>query len=118
MAAMSKFLNWIGIETDRDEYPEEYGNVGMLEPAEEHESRYSGKKRRESKVVPIHATTQLKLVVISPATKTMPVVVTVSHATRAVGSCSKMASSTASDIWSHILSGCPSVTDSDVNRCI
>jgi hypothetical protein len=27
------------------------------------------------------------------------------------------ASSTASEIWSAILSGCPSDTDSDVNRC-
>ena len=38
----------------------------------------------------------------------------VSHATRLFGSSSRMASSTASEIWSHILSGWPSVTDSDV----
>src|SRR3989338_5833141 len=29
-----------------------------------------------------------------------------------------MASNTASEIWSATLSGCPSVTDSDVNRCL
>ena len=33
------------------------------------------------------------------------------------GSCARIASSTASLIWSQILSGCPSVTDSDVNSC-
>ena len=47
---------------------------------------------------------------------TMPVVAVHSQATCPWGSCSRMASSTASDIWSHILSGCPSVTDSEVNR--
>src|SRR5450759_4096122 len=47
---------------------------------------------------------------------TMPVVVAVSHATRASGSSVRIASRIASEIWSHILSGCPSVTDSDVNR--
>src|SRR5207248_4818025 len=46
----------------------------------------------------------------------MPVVTSVSQATRACESSSKMASSTASEIWSAILSGCPSVTDSDVKR--
>ena len=56
------------------------------------------------------------LVVISPITSTSPVVVQVSHATRADGSSAIIASSTASDIWSQSLSGCPSVTDSDVNR--
>ena len=44
------------------------------------------------------------------------VVVAVSHATRACGSCRTKASRMASLIWSHILSGWPSVTDSDVNR--
>lgn len=34
----------------------------------------------------------------------------------AVGSWARMASSTASEIWSQILSGCPSVTDSDVKN--
>ena len=56
------------------------------------------------------------LVVTSPATWTRPVVTIVSTATRAVGSCSRIASRIASEIWSQILSGCPSVTDSDVNR--
>ena len=56
---------------------------------------------------------------ISPATMAMPVVTSVSHATRAAGSLAMMASSTASEIWSAILSGWPSVTDSDVKtwRC-
>src|SRR5438132_6683007 len=45
----------------------------------------------------------------------IPVVTRVSQATRAVGSLPMMASSTASEIWSAILSGWPSVTDSDVN---
>ena len=54
-------------------------------------------------------------VVTSPASSTMPVVVSVSHATRDIGSCSSIASSTASEIWSHILSGWPIDTDSDVN---
>src|SRR2546430_14276048 len=52
---------------------------------------------------------------ISPATTAMPVVHMLSHATRLYGSCSNMPSRTASLIWSHILSGWPSVTDSDVN---
>src|SRR5881275_15360 len=56
------------------------------------------------------------LVVISPATITSPVVISVSHATRLFGSLRSAASSTASEIWSAILSGWPSVTDSDVNR--
>ena len=55
-------------------------------------------------------------VVISPNTRTSPVVVAVSQATRASGSLSRMLSRMASEIWSHILSGWPSVTDSDVNR--
>ena len=52
--------------------------------------------------------------VISPATKIMPVAATVSQATRAMGSWARMASSTPSEIWSQTLSGCPSVTDSEV----
>src|SRR5215210_1347996 len=55
-------------------------------------------------------------VVISPATTTRPVVTSVSHATRPCGSSASTASSTLSEIWSAILSGWPSVTDSDVNR--
>ena len=53
---------------------------------------------------------------ISPRTSTRPVVVAVSQATRAFGSSRMIASRMASEIWSHILSGWPSVTDSDVNR--
>src|SRR5271154_906713 len=56
------------------------------------------------------------LVVISPAMTTRPVAVRVSAATRLKGSCARQASRIASEIWSAILSGCPSVTDSDVNR--
>ena len=55
-------------------------------------------------------------VVSSPMTATRPVVVAVSIATRASGSFVRTASRIASDIWSHSLSGCPSVTDSEVNR--
>src|SRR5690606_21541972 len=44
----------------------------------------------------------------------MPVFTRVSTATRACGSSLMMASSTASEIWSAILSGWPSDTDSDV----
>src|SRR5579883_937353 len=55
-------------------------------------------------------------VVTSPPTNTMPVFTKVSQATRAWRSCSKIASSTASDIWSAILSGWPSETDSEVNK--
>src|SRR6516165_4574578 len=54
-------------------------------------------------------------VVISPATTTSPVVISVSQATRPFGSSVRTASSTESEIWSAILSGCPSVTDSEVN---
>ena len=46
----------------------------------------------------------------------MPVVTNVSQATRPIGSSAMIASSTESEIWSAILSGCPSVTDSDVKR--
>src|SRR3954447_19583497 len=55
-------------------------------------------------------------VVISPATMQVPVVTRTSHATRPVGSSARTASRTASEIWSAILSGWPSVTDSDVKR--
>src|SRR3954466_14513394 len=47
---------------------------------------------------------------------TRPVLHRVSAATRDLGSCARMASSTASEIWSETLSGWPSETDSDVNR--
>ena len=56
------------------------------------------------------------LVVTSPATMATPVLTMVSQATRARGSCARIASSTASEIWSAILSGWPSETDSEVNR--
>src|SRR5271157_3724056 len=56
------------------------------------------------------------LVVISPAITTRPVQVRVSQATRLAGSSRRQASRMASEIWSAILSGCPSVTDSEVNR--
>jgi hypothetical protein len=46
---------------------------------------------------------------------TPPVLIRVSQATRALVSSAIMASSTASEIWSAILSGCPSETDSEVN---
>src|SRR3954463_1041868 len=55
-------------------------------------------------------------VVTSPATCTWPVVISVSTATRLRGSCARSASRMPSLIWSAILSGWPSVTDSEVNR--
>src|SRR5512140_3992723 len=55
-------------------------------------------------------------VVISPAMSASPVVTSVSHATRPIGSSFRIASRMASEIWSAILSGWPSVTDSDVKR--
>ena len=56
------------------------------------------------------------VVVTSPATCTWPVVSMVSTATRLRGSWRSRSSRIASLIWSAILSGWPSVTDSDVNR--
>src|SRR3712207_3416858 len=47
---------------------------------------------------------------------TWPVVMRVSTATRLPGSCASIASRIESLIWSAILSGWPSVTDSDVKR--
>src|SRR5229473_838512 len=55
-------------------------------------------------------------VVTSPMTTHSPFVIALSHATRACGSCASMPSSTASETWSHTLSGWPSVTDSEVRR--
>ena len=55
------------------------------------------------------------VVVISPHTSTSPVVVAVSQATREFGSWASIASRIASETWSHILSGCPMDTDSEVN---
>src|SRR5260370_18908845 len=54
---------------------------------------------------------------MSPDTTQIPVVIRTSQATRPVGSSFRTASSTESEIWSAILSGCPSVTDSDVKMC-
>src|SRR6266550_2322781 len=56
------------------------------------------------------------VVEISPETTTRPVLTSVSQATRPYGSSRMTASRTPSEIWSAILSGWPSVTDSDVNR--
>src|SRR5215213_11855349 len=56
------------------------------------------------------------VVEISPDTTTRPVFTSVSHATRPVGSSRMTASRMPSEIWSAILSGWPSVTDSEVNR--
>src|SRR5947209_17707933 len=53
---------------------------------------------------------------ISPETTTRPVLTSVSQATRPLGSRAMTASRTPSEIWSAILSGWPSVTDSEVNR--
>src|SRR5690349_8322914 len=63
----------------------------------------------------IFCTSTLPFDVTSPATNTMPVVVIDSTATRESGSCLRKSSRTASEIWSHTLSGCPSVTLSEVN---
>src|SRR4051794_1887641 len=57
-----------------------------------------------------------ELVDISPPTITKPVVMNVSQATRACGSFASTASRTESETWSAILSGWPSVTDSDVKE--
>src|ERR1041385_9053604 len=55
-------------------------------------------------------------VVISPASTTRLSFTSVSAATREVLSCFRIASSTASEIWSATLSGWPSDTDSEVKR--
>ena len=54
------------------------------------------------------------LVVTSPVIRQRPVFTTVSQATRLAGSWASSASNTASLTWSQILSGWPSVTDSEV----
>src|SRR5688572_24191463 len=56
------------------------------------------------------------LVVISPARTTRLSFTSVSAATRERGSWARIASSTASEIWSATLSGWPSETDSEVKR--
>src|SRR5712692_1942521 len=55
-------------------------------------------------------------VVTSPMTTHRPLVMAVSHATRAAASWASMPSRIASETWSQTLSGCPSVTDSEVSR--
>src|SRR6202046_305160 len=62
------------------------------------------------------STSTQALVVTSPATITTPVLTSVSQATRPFGSAARMASSTASEIWSATLSGWPSETDSEVKE--
>ena len=52
----------------------------------------------------------------SPATTTSPVVHSVSQATFELASRRRNSSRMASEIWSETLSGCPSDTDSDVNK--
>jgi hypothetical protein len=52
----------------------------------------------------------------SPANTTCPVVTNVSQATFDSGSNAKKLSISASEIWSATLSGCPSDTDSEVNK--
>src|SRR3954447_23710905 len=64
----------------------------------------------------IFGTSTYVVVEISPDTTTSPVFTSVSQATRPSGSSRMTASSTPSEIWSAILSGWPSVTDSEVNR--
>src|SRR5699024_12706569 len=53
---------------------------------------------------------------ISPETSTIPVVKAVSQATLARGSCFKISSRIPAKIGLDIFSGCPSVTDSEVNN--
>src|SRR5215510_14458972 len=64
----------------------------------------------------ISGKSMVAVVVISPATIAKPVFTRVSRATRALVSLARMASRTASEIWSAILSGWPSVTDSEENK--
>ena len=52
----------------------------------------------------------------SPETTTSPFVTSVSHATCELLSCVRRLSNMASEIASQTLSGCPSVTDSEVNK--
>ena len=54
----------------------------------------------------------IALDVICPATTTLPLDINVSMATLEFSSCSKQASKIESEMKSHTLSGCPSVTDS------
>ena len=67
MQAMSKFLNWIGIEGNEhsEDYFESAGETGVFSPVRK-ERESEPKKAKEGKVVSIHTTTQFKLVVINP----------------------------------------------------
>src|SRR3546814_12035439 len=56
------------------------------------------------------------LAVISPATIAKPVLTIVSQATRARLPWARLASRTASEIWSALLSGGPSATDTEAQR--
>ena len=56
------------------------------------------------------------VLVTGEITTNEPVQLAVSQATRLIGSFSISASRIASEMASHILSGCPSVTDSEVNK--
>src|SRR6478609_4546758 len=64
----------------------------------------------------ISGTSRWTSVEISPETTAIPVLTSVSQATRPSGSSAITASRTPSEIWSEILSGWPSVTDSEVKR--
>src|ERR1700758_318739 len=64
----------------------------------------------------ISCTSKYVLDFTSPARITCPVVTSVSQATLLCGSNAKKLSIKASDIWSATLSGCPSLTDSEVNK--
>src|SRR5665213_1146607 len=66
----------------------------------------------------ISCTSRYALDFTSPARTTCPVVTNVSHATLLCGSNAKKLSISASLIWSATLSGCPSLTDSDVNKSV
>ena len=62
------------------------------------------------------STSKIAFDVICPATVTFPLEIKVSTATLEFSSCSKQASKILSEIKSHTLSGCPSVTLSDVKK--
>src|SRR3546814_3281053 len=64
----------------------------------------------------ILGTSRYILDLTSPARTTCPVVTKVSMATRESASHARKLSISASEIWSAILSGCPSETDSEVNK--
>ena len=92
-----------------------HGDIcGLLVDRRQHRTRVAVESMLES-VYPIFSMvfrtragmSTYVLVVISPAINANPVVTIVSQATRPAGSSAKMASSTASEMASAILSGCP-----------